>query len=216
MEARVVNVLVVDDHPIFRQGLVAALSTRDDIHIVADVSSSAQAIEVARTTPIDLAVVDIVMPDTSGITMAADLLEIRPRCAVLGLSVIDEPGVIADFLRTSRGGFALKTQPISEILDAVDRVLSGERYLPPQISCAAVEQELQRETHAMPSQALTRREREVFELLIRGWSNDEIAQQLFIAKRTVETHRYRVMSKLSAHSIIQLQRYAARYGDARG
>lgn len=214
--AAMVNVLVVDDHPIFRQGLVAALSASERLAIVGDVSSSVEALDVVRANRIDLAVVDIVMPGTSGITLAADLLELRPSCAVLGLSVIDDPGVIADFLRTSHGGFALKTQPIPEILDAIDQVMAGVRYLPPTISPQSVECELRRDPHAQPLQALTRREREVFELLIRGWSNDEIANQLFIAKRTVETHRYRVMSKLSTHSIVQLQRYSARYGDARG
>jgi DNA-binding NarL/FixJ family response regulator len=130
---------------------------------------------------------------------------------VLGLSVIDEPGLIADMLRAHACGFALKTQPVVEIIDAIRQVLGGLRYLPPRVSADAIDEKLQR-TMTDPLQRLTRREREVFELLIRGHSNDEIATKLFIARRTVETHRQRVMNKLSAHSIIHMQRIAARHG----
>ena len=83
--------------------------------------------------------------------------------------------------------------------------------LPPSVSRDAVEAELDREA-MRPLQRLTKREREIFELLIRGYSNDDISTRLFIARRTVETHRQRIMNKLSAHSIVQMQRLAARYG----
>lgn len=107
-------------------------------------------------------------------------------------------------------GFALKTQTTQEIIEAIRQVLGGLRYLPPTVSRDAVEAELGRPS--APLERLTRREREVFELLIRGNSNDEVATRLFIARRTVETHRQRIMKKLSAHSIVQMQRIAARHG----
>ena len=130
---------------------------------------------------------------------------------MLGLSVIDEPGLIADMFRAHACGFALKTQPVMEIVDAIRQVLGGIRYLAPSVSRDAVQAEL--ESNAMrPLQRLTKREREVFELLIRGYSNEDIANRLFIARRTVETHRQHIMNKLSAHSIVQMQRVSARYG----
>jgi DNA-binding NarL/FixJ family response regulator len=125
--------------------------------------------------------------------------------------VIDDPGLIADMLRARACGFALKTQPIAEIIDAIRLVLGGVRYLPPGVSRDAIDGELAR-TAPDPLQHLTRREREVFELLIRGRASEEIALQLFISQRTVETHRQRIGKKLSAHSIAQLQRIAARHG----
>jgi DNA-binding NarL/FixJ family response regulator len=125
--------------------------------------------------------------------------------------VIDDPGLIADMLRAHACGFASKTQEVSEILDAIRQVLGGIRYLPPRVSRDAVDAELAA-TPSHPMARLTRREREVFELLIRGHSNDEVATKLFISRRTVETHRQRIMRKLSAHSLAQMQRVAARHG----
>jgi DNA-binding NarL/FixJ family response regulator len=134
---------------------------------------------------------------------------------VLGLSVIEDPGLIADMLRAHACGFAVKTQPIAEIIDALRQVLGGVRYLPPGVSRDAIDSELAG-TRTHPLRRLTKREREVFELLIRGHSNDEIATELVIARRTVETHRQRIMNKLAAHSIAQMQRIAALHGGGLG
>jgi DNA-binding NarL/FixJ family response regulator len=205
------QVAIVDDHPLFRQGLGVALRREEDIEIVGEAGNAEEAIELAKHIALDVAVVDILMPTMSGISLASQLFEIQPRCRVLGLSVIDEPGLIADMLRAHACGFALKTQPTTEIVDAIRQVLGGLRYLPPGISRDAVDAELAG-TRAHPFLRLTPREREVFELLIRGLSNDEIAIKLFIARRTVETHRQRIMNKLSAHSVAQMQRIAALHG----
>lgn len=211
MAERMLKVVVVDDHPLFRQGLAVALRAVPDLEVVDEVGSADEAIALAMRIPLDVAVVDILMPGTSGISLASELFEIQPTCRVLGLSVIDEPGLIADLLRAHASGHALKTQPVEQIIEAVRMVAGGLRYLPPSVSSDAVDRELAG-TPGHPFQRLTRREREVFELLIRGNSNDEIATRLVIARRTVETHRQRIMNKLSAHSVIQMQRLAARHG----
>ncbi|HSD88720.1 MAG TPA: response regulator transcription factor [Kofleriaceae bacterium] len=205
------TVAVVDDHPLFRQGLVVALREDSELEVVGEAGSGDEAIQLLDQTRVDVAIVDVLMPGTSGITVASEIHERQPTCRVLGLSVIDEPGLIADMLRANASGYALKTQAVTEILAAVHHVLGGLRYLPPTVSRDAVQRELDGGV-ARPLQRLTKREREVFELLIRGRSNDEIAEQLFIARRTVETHRQRIMNKLSAHSIVQMQRIAARHG----
>jgi len=206
---------IVDDHPLFRQGLAATLRREADMDVLGEAGGADEAIALAKHCALDVAVVDILMPTTSGISLTSELFEIQPQCRVLGLSVIDDPGLIADMLRAHACGFALKTQPIAEIVDAIRQVLGGLRYLPPGVSRDAVDTELAG-TRAHPFQRLTKREREVFELLIRGNSNDEIAVKLFIARRTVETHRQRIMNKLSAHSIVQMQRIAAVHGGALG
>lgn len=205
------QVAVVDDHPLFRQGLVVALRGEADFEVVGEAGSAEQAIELANHIALDVAVVDVLMPTMSGISLTSQLFELQPQCRVLGLSVIDEPGLIADMLRAHACGFALKTQPPTEIVDAIRQVLGGLRYLPPGVSRDAIDTELA-DTRAHPFLRLTPREREVFELIIRGLSNDEIAIKLSIARRTVETHRQRVMNKLSAHSVAQMQRIAALHG----
>lgn len=211
MAARRTQVALVDDHPLFREGLAVALSREEQVEVVGQAGNATEALDLARRVEIDVAVVDILMPGTSGISLTSELYEIQPNCRVLGLSVIDEPGLIADMLRAHAWGYAMKTQPIGEIVEAINAVLAGVRYLPPSVSRSAVDAELV-ESIARPLERLTKREREIFELLIRGFSNDEIATRLVIARRTVETHRQRITNKLSAHSIAQLQRIAARHG----
>jgi DNA-binding NarL/FixJ family response regulator len=205
------RVAIVDDHPLFRQGLAVALRREPDLDVVGEAGGAEQAIALARCVVFDAAVVDILMPATSGISLTSELFELQPRCRVLGLSVIDDPGIIADMLRAHACGYAVKTQPVAEIIDALRQVLGGLRYLPPSVSRNSVDAALAG-TGAHPFQRLTRREREVFELLIRGHSNDEVATKLFISRRTAETHRQRIMNKLSAHSIAQMQRIAALHG----
>ena len=205
------QVAVVDDHPLFRQGLVVALRREADLEIVGEAGNAEEALALAKAVTLDVVVVDILMPTMSGIGLTSQLFEIQPRCRVLGLSVIDEPGLIADMLRAHACGFALKTQPTTEIVAAIRQVLGGLRYLPPGVSRDAIDTELA-DTKAHPVRRLTPREREVFELLIRGLSNDEIAIKLNIARRTAETHRQRIMNKLSAHSVAQMQRIAALHG----
>lgn len=209
---RVATVMMVDDHPLFRKGLAVALRAEADLDVVAEASSAKEALEVLAQRSIDVAVIDILMPSVSGISLAAEIYERQPRCVVLGLSVIDDSGLIADLLRAHASGYALKTQPVAEIVGAIREVLGGIRYLPPSLSRDAINAHLEASS-SRPLERLTRREREIFELLIRGNSNDDIATRLFIARRTVETHRHRIMHKLSAHSIVQMQRLAARYGD---
>ena len=204
------QVLVVDDHPLFRAGLAQLLSQEPDLEVVGEAGNATDAVSMLRRDPVDVVVLDVLIPSTSGISLAAQLLEVR-TCKVLALSVLDEPVMIAAMLRAGACGYALKTQPPQEIIEAIRVVLTGQRYLPPR---AAREEVLARITGAgdMPLQRLTRREREIFDLLIRGFTNDEIGTRLFIARRTVETHRQRIMKKLATHSIVDMIRLAARQG----
>jgi DNA-binding NarL/FixJ family response regulator len=205
------QVLLVDDHPLFRAGLAQVLAFEPDLHVVGDVGSAAEAVEIARREPVDIAVIDVLMPTTSGISLASQILDVRPSCKVLGLSVLDEPVMIAAMLRSGASGYALKTQPPQEITEAIRAVLAGERYLASTVAREEVMARVQNGGNE-PLQRLTRREREIFDLLIRGHSNDEIGSRLFIARRTVETHRQRIMKKLATHSIVEMIRAAARQG----
>jgi DNA-binding NarL/FixJ family response regulator len=214
-EGQTTQIVIVDDHPLYRAGLAAALRGERDLAVLAEAGGYEEALELAKIMAIDVAIVDVLMPSVSGISLAAELLELQPKCKVLALSVVDEPPLIADMLRAGASGFALKTQPTEAIVEAIRMVLGGVRYLPPTVSRDAIERELAA-TPSRPLQRLTRREREVFEMLIRGHSNDEIAIRLFIARRTVETHRQRIMKKLSAHSIVEMLRVNARHGGLDG
>lgn len=205
------QILLVDDHPLFCSGLALSMTSEPDLEVIAQVTTGEEAIALARQRQIDIAVIDVLMPSGSGITLAGQLAELRPAPAILALSVLDEPTVIATMLRAGATGYALKTQPPEEILEAVRMVLAGARYIPPRVPQSVV-MSLVEHGSEQPLQRLTRREREIFDLLVRGFSNDEIACRLFIARRTVETHRQRIMKKLSTHSLVDMIRFAAQQG----
>ena len=206
-----IRILIVDDHPFFRAGLAITLRGEPQFEVVAEADDAAEAIVIARSIQFDVAIVDVLMPVKSGVSLAGELRELQPSCRILGLSGVPEATLIADMLLAGANGFALKTQPKTEIVDAVCSVMRGARYLPPGIPLAAIERELA-STTARPLTALTRREREVFELVIRGHSNDAIATRLSIARRTVETHRQRASGKLSAHSLVEMIRVNSLHG----
>jgi DNA-binding NarL/FixJ family response regulator len=204
------TVLVVDDHPLFRHGISALIETAPDLTVVGQADSIEDVREIANRTDIQVAVVDILIPSSSGVGITRELRTLQRTCNVLALSVIDEPCIVAEMLRAGAIGFALKTQKPAEILDAIRATAAGTQYLAPRISHEAVELELAR---ARSTDAhLTRREREIFELVIRGYTNTEIGSRLFIARRTVETHRHRIAKKLNARSLIEFQRMAALFG----
>lgn len=199
---------MVDDHPLYRHGLALTLQFEPDLEILGAVGSASEARDLVSRVTFDVAVVDVLMPTTSGFTLCSELHELQPDCKLLILSAVDDPGVISDLLRNHASGFASKMQPTYEIVDAIRQTLAGHRYIAPHLAIAVAATG----PSDRPLLQLTPREREVFECVIRGWSNDEIAARMFISRRTVETHRQRVTNKLSAHTVAQLQRIAARNG----
>lgn len=205
-----IQVAVVDDHPLSRRGLAFVLGREVGVEVIGEAGNAAEALALAHAVTIDVAVVDMMLPVTSGVGLCSALVLLQPQCRVLGLSVIEEPGLIADMLRAGACGYALKTQNTDEIVAAIRQVAAGARYLPPTTSIADVETALRGSApHVLDR--LTPREHEVFELLIRGHSNDEISTRLVISRRTVETHRVHITRKLSVHSIAEMQRLAAVY-----
>lgn len=203
------RILLVDDHPTLRSGLRALLEREASV-FVEEAATTGEAIAIAEKYPIDLACVDVLVPDAGGPALVRKLLTLRPQCAILGLSMLDEPIRAAEMLRAGAAGYALKSQPITEIIPALEAILGGVRYLAP--SLAARVDEL---VHDKPDplQRLTIRERRVFDLLVQGNSNRKVAGLLDIARSTVETHRRHIMRKLEASSVVDLVHVALRHGE---
>jgi DNA-binding NarL/FixJ family response regulator len=204
------RMLLVDDHELFRRGLALVIQATLDLKLVDAVASAVDALSLASRVKYDIAIIDVLMPTTSGITLCNELSKMHPTCRVLVLSAIDDPSIIAQMLRGGACGFALKSQPAEEIIVAIRGVLRGVRYIAPTVS-ALVQAELAVPETSLRSR-LTRRECEVFELLIRGNSNEQIATNLGISQRTVETHSQRVTQKLPARSLAEIRRVAMRLG----
>ncbi len=203
------RVAMIDDHPLFREGLRAVFERDPELIVAIDTGSPREALAHAEREKIDIAVVDLLLPDISGIELIAELRRLQPECLVLALSMLDLPLRIAEALRAGASGYAHKSQAPSEILEALHCVLGQVRYLPPSVPVAQVDELLATE---WPLDRLTSREREVFSLLVEGCSNDDIATRLFIARRTVETHRHHVMHKLNARNVVDLVHVAIRHG----
>jgi DNA-binding NarL/FixJ family response regulator len=207
----VAKILVVDDHPLFRAGLKAMLDLEADLDVIAEVATLGEAIQAIADTPIDLAIVDILLAgDHDGGSVTRTLRERMPAARVLGLSVLDEPIRVAEFMRSGAASFANKTQSVPEIVGAIRTTLRGDRYVYPPLADAL--EPLMRDGAKLPLDVLTAREREVYDLLVQGLSNEEAGTKLGIAPRTVETHRQHIMKKLDVHSIAELVRLAAKCG----
>jgi len=194
----------------FRIAVREVLARRLELGVVAEAGSVAEAIACLTQQTFDVAIVDLVLPDARGLAFVEHLLDAQPDCKVLVLSAIDEPTQMAELLRSGALGFALKSQPVGEIVDAVRCVLAGGRSVP-EVSRDQVDQ-LLASKDGWPLERLTPRERQIFDLLVAGDSSKDMAAKLFISTRTVETHRQRVMNKLAAHSLSALFRVAQRHG----
>jgi two-component system response regulator NreC len=208
------RVLVVDDHQLFREGLCAMLETQPELEVVGEANDAPSAYaEVAAKQP-DVVVMDVSLPGTSGIVATRELVRRDPERRVLLLSMHGEEDVVVEGLAAGALGFAMKAQPAREVVLAIGEVARGRPYLATRLQRARVEEGLRRRRAGGGegvTRVLSQREREVFDLLVLGLSNEAIARQLDISAKTVETHRAHVLKKLGLHSVVELVRFAARH-----
>jgi DNA-binding NarL/FixJ family response regulator len=204
------RLLLVDDHPMFRAGLRVLLERDKRLSVVGEAATASVALQVAEQHSVDVAIVDVILPESGGVALTRSLRTRQPSCKILALSMVEEPVRVADMFRAGASGYALKSQMPEAIVDAIHSVLGGVRYLAPEIP--AVEVDALISAPVLPLERLTARERGVFDLLVRGKSNAGVAAILEIAPSTVETHRRNIMHKLEARSIVDLVRVALRHG----
>lgn len=206
-----IRVALVDDHALFREGLRAVLTPSQHIEVVAEASTAREMMDMVSGVSFELAILDVILPDASGSALTRELGRRLPSCKVLALSMVDSPFTVAELLRAGAVGFALKSQPTTEIIEAIKAVARRQKYLAPRLPQHEIEALVRNDIEG-PIGRLSPREREVFDLLIRGWNNDRIATALSIATRTAETHRQNIMAKLHVHSAVELIRLAAQHG----
>ncbi len=211
-----IKLALVDDHRLFREGLRSMIMSQPDFTVVGEAADSNEAYQMIEATSPDVLVLDLALPGATGVTVAREVLRRNPRMRILLLSMLVDEEHVAQALEAGVAGYAAKVQSADEVFEAIRAVSAGKSYLSPMISRFVLDEYMRLrkggETAPAPLRALTRREREIFDLCVRGLSNDTIATQLFISKRTVETHRGRIMRKLGVHSASDLVRIAARHG----
>ena len=212
-----VRVLIVDDHAVVRAGLrllVDAeedLEAADDVEPVGEAASGREAIFENRSLKPDVILLDVVMPDQSGLDVIPTLLHERPEAKVLVLSMQDDPQYVRQAFSAGASGYVLKEAADTEVVTAVREVAKGGRYVHPELGARLVAAETEAAKRA-EEDPLSDREREVLRLLALGHTNQEIAKQLYISVRTAETHRAHIMQKLRLSSRAELVRYALAQG----
>jgi two-component system response regulator NreC len=208
------NVLVVDDHEIFRDGLRTVIESRGDARVVAEASTVREATALLDTLQFDLMTLDLTMPGANGVSLLREMRRRGLRQRVLVLTMHTDPDVAAEAFACGAGGFALKSDSRAALLEAIDRVMRGERFIAAGLPEAQIDRFLQTQPSAFdasgPLAVLSAREREIFDLLVRGYGNDGIATELSISRRTVDTHRTHVFGKLGVHSMSELLRFGFR------
>lgn len=210
-----IRVLVVDDHTLFRQGIVGLLESQPDIEVVGQAGSSKDAISAAAELSPDVVLMDISMPGTSGLTATAEIKARRPRANVVVLTIHDREDYLYQALRAGASGYVLKGADIRELLDAVRSAFRGDVYLYPTATKALVADYLRR-ARAGEDRAgydrLSDREREILHLIAQGRTTPEIAAELNLSPHTVQSHRDHIMTKLDLHSKAGLIKYAIAKG----
>jgi DNA-binding NarL/FixJ family response regulator len=206
-----VRVLIVDDHAVVRSGLRLLLESEEDIEVVGEAGTAREAILEARSVKPDLILMDVVMPDGSGLEAVPTLLHEHDKVKVLVLSMQDDPRYVREAFSVGASGYVLKEAADTEVVAAIREVARGGRYVHPELGARLIAAETE-ELRRAEENPLSEREQEVLRLLALGHTNQEIAKQLFISVRTAETHRAHIMQKLRLTTRAELVRYALAQG----
>jgi two-component system, NarL family, invasion response regulator UvrY len=202
-----IRVMLVDDHPVVRQGLRLVLSANGEVDVVAEAASAAAAIEQVRQQTLDLMVLDLNLPDQNGFWVLSEVQRIRPELPVLILSIQPEEHMAVRALKAGARGFLNKESAPEELAKAVRTVASGKRYISPRLAeWLAVDVSGHRES--LPHERLSDREYQVMCLLASGRSISEIAAQLNRSANTISTYRARIMQKMAIEHNAGLTEYA--------
>lgn len=204
-----VRLLLVDDHPLVRDGLRARLNATTHLRVVGEAGSGEEALQLAEELQPDLALTDISMRGMNGIELVQQLRQRQPQVRALVLSMYDNGEYIANAMRAGASGYVLKDAPTAEIISAIETVAAGGSYFSAPVMAALA-------TAPEKNASLTEREREILLLLVEGHSNKRIAQQLDISVRTVETHRMSLRRKLGIVTSAGLVKYALEQGWIKG
>jgi len=207
-----IKVLVVDDHPVVRRGISQCLAKQEHLEIVGEAGDGQEAVRQTRELQPDLVLMDIDMPHMSGLAVAELLHRELPKIKVLILSIHGNTDYVLRILKSGARGYVLKDAPPEELVRAIGTVQGGGTYFSADVARVALNRFMRGGTEANGSTLLTNREREVLVQIADGFSNKEIASQLGVGVRTVETHRERLMRKLDIHNVAGLTKFAIARG----
>ena len=209
-----VRVVVCDDHAIFREGIKHVLAANQYLEIVGEAATGIDALRLIKQEKPRLVIMDITMPEMSGIDVTRQAVRALPETRVIILSIHSRKMFILEALKAGARGYVLKDSAGDNLLDAVDVVLNGECYLDSPVAGHIVEEFIRLPTweEVTDREELTEREQQVLLLVVDGYGNKEIAAKLHLSPKTVDNHRSRLMAKLGRHDVVGLVKYAISRG----
>ena len=204
------RLLIVDDHQMLLDGIRALLQDVDQFEIIAEAHHGAQALEILSTNDIDIVLTDINMPEMNGIELAQKIQTSFPNTKILALSMFSEKQTIRDMIDAGVSGYILKNTGKEELVGALTKIASGGLFFGDEVTNEMMRMMTDNEKLSKKQEevTLTIREKEILKLIYKEYSNSQIANELFISERTVETHRKNIFRKTNTKSIVGLIKYA--------
>ncbi|MBP2018175.1 DNA-binding NarL/FixJ family response regulator [Symbiobacterium terraclitae] len=211
-----IRVLICDDHMMVRQGVRMVLQSEPDLELVGEAGRGDEVVELTKQLRPDVVIMDISLPDMSGIEATRLIKQAVPETRVIGLTMHEEEPFVLEFFRAGADAYIVKRSAAADLVGAIRAVMEGQAVLDPAVTRAVVSGYVSRPVPAAGQSAepcpLTPREREILILVAEGLTNAEIARRLFISEKTVQTHRSNMLDKLGIHDRTELVRYAIRQG----
>lgn len=204
------RVIIADDHRLFREGLRGLLSAQEGIEVVGVAADGEELVTLAEQTEYDVALIDIEMPKLTGTEAAEKILTNNPEAHLVALTMHNDEAYYLRMVELGVKGFLLKNSDIDEVVGAVRTVADGDTYFSAELLDSLVDN--LHDGHAQAEALLSEREREVLPLICRGLSNQEIADQLFISKRTVDNHRANILEKTGCRNTVGMVVWAIKNG----
>lgn len=204
-----VNVFIIDDHPMVVEGLHSLLSRLENIEVIGSVSNAFDAIPFIQKNMPDVVLLDINLPEISGIDLCKKIHQNFPSIRILGMSTFSERSYISRMIENGASGYLIKSASAEEIAEAINTIQKGKIYL------SVAMEHLARPLSVLPSDslpALTKREKEVLQLISEGLTNNQVAEKLFISPLTVDSHRKNLLTKLNVNNTATLIKLAVQHG----
>lgn len=211
-----IRLIIADDHKMLREGLKSLIQQEPDMEVVGEAENGMQTVDMAARVGAHVVVMDVAMPDLNGIEATRKILEANSRMKVVALSGHANKEFVREMLTAGASAYVLKKRAYEELIRAISEAMNGKKYLSPDIARGVVDDYIELSSSTISKNSafvlLTNREREVLQKLSEGKTTKEMADDLNVSVKTVETHRRNIMEKLDVHSVAELTKYAIREG----